>query len=280
MTRKIVDNLAILITLTLINLYVLFNYIRHEKTIHGIGYFLFFYCSMICVYFFTKQIPAQTVIEIKNPKKEFKIILLFTLIGVCFISVNFYLKSLHPNLGFLIKLPMLLGIILFTYPLGICIFLLFKKYKISQFGIKVKPLSYLLLGISICALTGLFAFLFNRDGILWEQGYKEYGGVLGILLQGIIGAALVEELLRFFIQTRFEKIIYGRGFHILFATTIWAFIHFPVTYYKNSSVSQTLIYCVQIIPIGFVWGYLSHRAKSILPSVIVHGLNMWGLQNG
>jgi membrane protease YdiL (CAAX protease family) len=34
-----------------------------------------------------------------------------------------------------------------------------------------------------------------------------------------------------------------------------------------------------MMPIGFLWGYLTHRTKSLLPAVLVHGLNFWGLQN-
>jgi hypothetical protein len=36
---------------------------------------------------------------------------------------------------------------------------------------------------------------------------------------------------------------------------------------------------VRIIPIGLMCGYLTHRTKSIIPSVLVHGSNFWGLQN-
>ena len=102
-----------------------------------------------------------------------------------------------------------------------------------------------------------------------------------MILQGIIGAGLVEEFSRFAMQSRFEKVFKHFGFNILFATTIWAFMHFPVNYFKEGMlVSDIIIYCVQIIPIGFVWGYLTQRTKSILPATMVHGLNLWGFQNG
>jgi membrane protease YdiL (CAAX protease family) len=129
-------------------------------------------------------------------------------------------------------------------------------------------------------LTGLFALIFNRSGILWEQEMKEEGGFFGLIFRGIIGAALVEEFYRFVIQTRFENSYRTIGINILFASTIWAFMHFPVTYFKSREILNTLIYCIQIIPLGFIWGYLTQRTKSILPSIMVHGLNLWGFQNG
>ncbi|MFZ1457710.1 MAG: CPBP family intramembrane glutamic endopeptidase, partial [Saprospiraceae bacterium] len=91
--------------------------------------------------------------------------------------------------------------------------------------------------------------------------------------------ALFEEFSRFVIQSRFEKIIKTSGISILFATTIWAFMHFPVTVYKGANISNTIVYCIQIIPLGFVWGYLTQRTKSILPSTLIHGLNLGGFQN-
>ena len=57
-------------------------------------------------------------------------------------------------------------------------------------------------------------------------------------------------------------------------------MHFPVTYFKGAEISGTLVYCIQIIPIGFIWGYMTQRTKSIVPSTISHGINLWGFQNG
>jgi len=30
---------------------------------------------------------------------------------------------------------------------------------------------------------------------------------------------------------------------------------------------------------GLLWGYMTHRTKSLLPAVLVHGFNLWGLHN-
>jgi membrane protease YdiL (CAAX protease family) len=278
--KEIKSNWQLLIIMTIINLFVLWHFISVGQTLHGIGYFIFFYIAILTIYTFTKKIPPQVDIEIKVPRKELKITIIFALLGYIFLILNFILKANFPQIGFLIKLPVIIGMFLFSMPLGILIYLLLKKYKFIQLGIKTKPISHFLLGLIILGLTGLFALIFNRSGILWEQGIKEEGGFFGLILRGIIGAALVEEFYRFVIQTRFEKLFRTIGINILFASTIWAFMHFPVTYFKSREISNTLIYCVQIIPLGFIWGYLTQRTKSILPAVIVHGLNLWGFQNG
>lgn len=274
------DNIQILVIMTAINFIVLWNYISNGKTLHGIGYFVFFYVSILTIHFFTKRKPPKNEIEVKQPKNEMLLILLFSLLGVISITINFYLKSSGEQIGFLIRLPVLLGIFFFTFPLGIAIYLLVKKYKIAQLGLSFKPLSYLLLGLLIWGITGLFAFLFNKSGIIWVEGYKELGGVSGIILQGVIGAGLVEEFSRFIMQSRFDRVFKLNGFNILFATTIWSFMHFPKNFFEGGQATDIVIYCIQIIPIGFIWGYLTHRTKSIVPATLAHGLNLWGFQNG
>jgi membrane protease YdiL (CAAX protease family) len=278
--KEIKDNVQILITMTVINFVVLWNYISNGKTLHGIGYFIFFYVSILTIHFFTKRISPKNEIEVKQPKKELLLILLFSLLGIISITINFYLKSSGEQIGFLIRLPVLLGILFFTFPLGIAIYLLVKKYRITQLGLSFKPVSYLFLGLLIWGITGLFAFAFNKSGIIWVEGYKELGGLPGIILQGVIGAGLVEEFSRFVMQSRFGRVFKLNGINILFATTIWSFMHFPKNYFEGGQATDIVIYCIQIIPIGFIWGYLTHRTKSIVPATLAHGINLWGLQNG
>ncbi|MCU0322569.1 MAG: CPBP family intramembrane metalloprotease [Chitinophagaceae bacterium] len=277
--KDIKDNIQILVITTAINLIVLWNYISKGEIKHGIGYFVFFYVAIFIIHIFTKRVPPTHEIEVKNPRMEFFIATLFSIFGLLFLALNFMQKSGVIPKNILTMVPINSGVFLFSMPLGILIYLLLKKYKLMQLGITIKPLIYLLLATFVYGLTGLFAFIFNEEGIIWKEGLEELGGVVGIVVQSIIGAALVEEFSRFVIQSRFEKLYNASGLGILFASTLWAFMHFPVAYFKGSNISNTIIYCIQIIPIGFIWGYLTHRTKSIIPSTIVHGLNLWGFQN-
>jgi membrane protease YdiL (CAAX protease family) len=278
--KDIKENIQILVLMTIINLVVLWNFNSNGKTLHGIGYFIFFYVSILTIHFFTKKIPSENEIEVKEPKKELAYTILFSILGVIFITCNFYFKSNGEQIGFLIKLPILIGMLLFTFPIAIAIYLLLNKYKIPQLGFRFKPILYLLLGVIIWGITGIFAFLFNKSGIIWVEGYKELGGVSGLFLHGLIGAGLVEEFSRFVMQSRFEKVFKVNGMNILFAATIWSFMHFPVNYFKGELVSGIIIYCIQIIPLGFIWGYLTQKTKSIVPATLAHGFNLWGFQNG
>ncbi|MBK8392112.1 MAG: CPBP family intramembrane metalloprotease [Saprospiraceae bacterium] len=278
--KEIKDNIQILVIMTIINIFVIWNYISNDKTLHGIGYFLFFYVSILTIHLFTKRVPPKNEIEVKEPKKELTIAVFFAFLGLLFLALNFMLKSnVIPDKP-ITKIPIGLGSIIFAMPLAIFIYLLSKRYSLMNLGLRTKPLTSMFLGLIIWSITGLFAYVFNKDGILWARAYDELGGIIGIIVTGVIGAALFEEFSRFVIQSRFERIFMRPGISILFATTIWSFMHFPVTYFKGSDVSGTLVYCIQIIPIGFIWGYLTQRTKSIIPATIAHGFNLWGFQNG
>lgn len=273
-------HMPILLTMTLINAFVLWNFIAADQFIHGIGYFVFFYVALFVIHYFTTKFPPKKEADLKKPKNELILITVFTVLGCVFLVLNFYLKATYDQIGFLIRLPVLLGVLFFTFPVGIALYLLVKKYTLVQLGLRIKPFFYLFLGCAIWGLTGLFAFVFNKSGIIWAAGYKELGGVIGLFLNGLLAAGLVEEFSRFAIQSRFEKILKPIGFNILIATIIWSFMHFPINYFKGDAVKDTFVYCIQIIPLGFIWGYLTQRTKSILPSTLAHGLNLWGFQNG
>ena len=269
-----------LFVMTLINIFVLGNYVSCDKVLHGMGYFMFFYVSILAIYLLTKSKPPTNHILVREPKKELTVAVIFALLGIVFLFMNFMIKEspIQPNGA--IRIMVIIGSLTFSMPIGIFLYLIIKKYKILSLGFRIQPLSLLLIGVLIFGFTGLFAYVFNKEGIIWEEGYKELGGFFGLIMSGLIGAALFEEFSRFILMSRFEKVFNVYGMNILFATVIWAFMHFPVTHFKGAELFDNLIYCLQIIPIGFVWGYLTQRTHSILPATLAHGFNLWGLQNG
>jgi membrane protease YdiL (CAAX protease family) len=272
------EKLPVILIMTILNMVLLFNFYQKEQLLHGIGYVLFFYMAILLIHFFTEKFKSNKIIEVKNPEKEVKIVLIFAALGILFISIDFYLKYKFSGMGFLIRMPVLIGVLFFTIPTGILIYFLKNKYKLLDLGIKTLPI-HIILGIIVWGLTGIFAYFFYPEGMLWTKGLKEFGGVSGIILEGIIGAALVEEFSRYAIQTRLEKILKIKGLQILIATLLWALMHFPVNFFRSHDVYGALLGCVKIMPLGFVWGYLMHRTRSILPSIFAHGLNLWGFQN-
>ncbi|PCJ25963.1 MAG: hypothetical protein COA97_06550 [Flavobacteriales bacterium] len=255
------------------------NFILKGDWLHGLGYFIFFYVSIFVIEILSAKFQFTNT-AIKKPKKEIGMTILFIVIGIVALILNFSIKNSETQVGLLYHIPVMFLMFFFTLPVGLFIYLLINKYRLKELGLKFKPIKIFLLGIIIWVTTGLFALIFNYDGVLWSAGYKELGGTLGIILQGVLGAALVEEFTRYILQTRFQYLIKNTGFSILLASFIWAFMHFPVNYFKGNEISGIFTYCIQIIPLGFIWGFITHRTKSILPSVFAHGLNLWGFQNG
>ena len=276
--QLLINNIQITTTVVVINVMVLILFILNKQVLHGIGYFVFFFLAIALIHLTTNKVE-DVEYTIHNPKKEFGVTLLFMAIGTMLLFINFYLKGLDLKLGFLIKLPLVLGMLIFTFPIGVIIYLWRRGYRLPQLGFRFKPAHILITGVLVWGLTGLFAYIFYPEGILWSRAYEEFGGVGGMILQGVIGAALAEELWRYFVQTRLYVILKSPLLPILIASVLWALMHFPVTYSKNNDVLSTLSYCLQIIPLGIIWGYLTYRTKSIIPSVLVHGLNLWGFQN-
>ena len=91
--KDIKDNIQILVIMTLVNFTMLWNYVSKGKTLHGIGYFIFFYISILTIHFFTKKIPPKNEIEVKEPKKELTIATIFAVLGMVLLALNYLLKS-------------------------------------------------------------------------------------------------------------------------------------------------------------------------------------------
>jgi hypothetical protein len=62
------------------------------------------------------------------------------------------------------------------------------------------------------------------------------------------------------------------------ASSIWAAFHLPVFWVGSHSFVHAAIGCVQILPLGLLWGYVSLRTRSFLPAALLHCTNFWGLQ--
>lgn len=117
--RDLKDNKWVLAALTLVNGIVLWNYIAKGQTLHGFGYVMFFYVAILAIHFFVSKVPPRGEFEVKEPRKELMVIVLFASLVALFIVGNLYLRSTGEQVGFLVRLPLLLGIPLFTFPVGL-----------------------------------------------------------------------------------------------------------------------------------------------------------------
>ena len=109
-------------------------------------------------------------------------------------------------------------------------------------------------------------------GSQYELGLREG------LTQG--GGKLPEEFVRYLTQTRLGKILTNNAAGWLIASVIWASLHLPSFYANNTrGFVYALLGVVTILPLGLLWSFINHRTRSIVPAVLVHGTNLWALQD-
>lgn len=126
-------------------------------------------------------------------------------------------------------------------------------------------------------MIGTIAFAVAPGGILWRNLLHSWG-LWWLLWIGLVDSALSEE---FSCRRDSPPAFRNTGTGFVTATFFWACLHIPE--FHTAGLHNTWLYAflsaLQIMPIGLLWGYLTHRTKSLLPAVLVHGFNFWGLQN-
>jgi membrane protease YdiL (CAAX protease family) len=224
---------------------------------------------------YTHWKPINESFRIKNPTKETFYFVLCFVLGTIFLIVRFTGIVDWQNLKPLLKL-IFVPLIIFTFPIALAIIMLLLKYKPKDLGLRPKGLFVIIPIVLISATINRFIL---PNNLSWNSLMTEFGGVLNMLFLGFIVAALSEEFFRVIGQTRMGAMFKNNGMGWFITTVIWALMHAPKWYGEDKDITEAILSSIRIIPIGLMWGYVTHRTKSILPSVFIHGLNVWGLQN-
>ena len=144
---------------------------------------------------------------------------------------------------------------------------------------------YLLLAVFLPTLLALVwpAAIFLRDRVMWAaHDFGHYGppSMEGYLVLPTVGTlalfvpALVEEIAwRGYLQPRsIEKYGVGRGLFLV--GIVWGAFHFFVDFHSYMTASVVLITIVrrltEMVAQSYVLGWLTIRAKSILPAAVAH----------
>ncbi len=164
-----------------------------------------------------------------------------------------------------------------VFNITLAIFLLAVRYSPSGLGIRFR--GFLPVPFAILIFAAL-TIMFSRSSITWREIYQEYQGSLWLIIQtGVFSAALPEEFFRGIWQTRLGVVLNNRAIAWFIASLLWAVLHMPKVFGETHSLIASMDEILNIMPIGLLWGYLTIRTQSILPSVLLHSTNIWGLQN-
>ncbi len=272
---KIKENLLtflLILTTAMVTIYI---GLLHETLKESLTYLflMWFFSFIIDLYALLR--PTKDTFIVRQPKREsFYFLACFTL-GLVFLFFRFSPSIDWQQLNKVVRLA-LMPLILFVFPIGLAIIMLLLKYKLRDLGFR---LNGLILIIPIILISALVNRIVSPQSLTYDVLVAETGGILETLLTGIIVAGLSEEFFKAIGQTRLGAYLKNFGLGWFLTVFIWAFMHAPKWYSEDLNMTEAVLGSIRIIPIGLMWSYLTHRTKSILPSVIVHGTNFWGLQN-
>jgi membrane protease YdiL (CAAX protease family) len=212
----------------------------------------------------------------RPPWQESLLVLAFTCAAFVPLSVRF--SHLWPIHNAPARAVFAAAMLFFTLGAGLaCIYLFVYRYRLTDLGVNFR---YWYVALAVHILFGVITLAFAPQKSHWQATFRA-DGVWGTVVEGVLTAAIPEEFLRMLLMTRLGAVFSNKGMGLFVATFLWASLHIPVFWsgVPQWSFWRALISPWGIIPIGLLWGYITHRTRSLVPSVLLHGFNLWGLQN-
>jgi membrane protease YdiL (CAAX protease family) len=210
---------------------------------------------------------------VRDSRLESLVLIVFGLIAFAWLTSRFVFNY-RPEAGGLrlVWISIGLGAVFNILP---ALFLFSRGYGPAALGLRFRGV---IVVFPVLAIFAALTFAFSRNSITWSGALAEAGSPLGLLLT-VISACLPEEFFRIAWQTRIGAWMKNPAVGWLIASIAWAALHDPVDYSQSHSTVEAMLGVINIVPLGLLWGYLTHRTGSFLPSMVLHGLNFWGLQN-
>lgn len=248
----------------------------HAAFIQAIGYLLAMWLCAWLIDIYALWKPAQKDLLVRSPRKEFIYTMGSTVIACLCMAVRFFVPGWE-TWPVIIRLIVAGGIIFCMYPIALAAILLIRKYKPADLGFRLNGFPA---ALAVFAVTGISAMLVAPHNFTWHMVLEESGGsIWGVLFTGFILAALPEEFFRMMFQTRWGAALRNPAMGWFLASLIWGLMHAPHWYSMNKDAADALLSGLRIVPLGLMWGYLTHRTQNMLPALLIHANNYWGLQN-
>jgi membrane protease YdiL (CAAX protease family) len=217
---------------------------------------------------------ADRATPVRRPGTELAVITASFVAGIWWLYERF-VHNYRPasGLGRLAWLGVLVGCVFHALP---AVYLLARRYRPSELGIR---LSGLRAAPPIILMFALAAALFAPASLTWKGIVDETGGSAWGIISTAVVASVPEEFFRFVWQTRMTALARNPALAWLVASLLWALLHGPKDWDESHALGATAMGVINIVPLGLLWGCLTHRTRSILPSILLHATNVWGLQN-
>lgn len=248
--------------------------IRHEELPKALAYLG---AMLACAFFidlFAQWFPTPWEFRVRRPEREAVLVVgieVLAMVLMILLFVVFRLNTL-PVAWKIASIPAMAII----FPIALPLVLFWWKYRPAELGIRFNTMCWVFLPVLLIT-SGTAYWVAPDEFTLGKIIGKE--GIVGALITGLITAGLSEEFVRMALQTRVGTYLRNPAVGWFFATLVWAFLHSPNWYAKGGDLYEALMGAVRIVPLGLMWGYITYRTKSLVPATLVHGFNVWGLQN-
>jgi membrane protease YdiL (CAAX protease family) len=197
--------------------------------------------------------------------------------SLCWLWLHFIATSSGGSSTFLAKLFRMAGaLVVFNIPIAI-VDLFALRYRLGDLGFRVAVRGLWAVPLILLSFYGLSYFSgasFTIGGVMREEGSMGRA-----LLVVIFVAALPEEFFRMTWQTRLGAVTGNKAAAWFLTAFLWAFMHAPIFHHGEPTWTPALVSCLNLVPLGLLWGYVLHRTGSLIPSMLLHIFNLSGLQN-
>jgi membrane protease YdiL (CAAX protease family) len=184
-------------------------------------------------------------------------------------------QSNHPNFAAIIF--RLAGLLLVLNVPIILIDLFGLRYRFADIGFRFAVRGLWAVPLILCFFFGFATF--SGAGFTFAGLIQEQGSLVKAVLVGIFVAAMPEEFFRMTWQTRLGAVTGNPAAAWLLTAFLWSFMHAPIFHHEQPTWTPALINCLNLVPLGLLWGYVLHRSRSLIPSMLLHMFNLSGLQN-
>lgn len=249
---------------------------HHGKPGKGAAYLAAMLLAVLAADLLAARSPPPEPFPIRRPGREGILAALFTVLGMAALGFRYSGEVPWEERARLHRLLAGLAMVAFTFPTALALYLLADGYRPRALGFRLRGLAA---GAAALLLAAGTASLVDPGQVTLWRALEGAGGWGGLLLLGA-SAAIPEEFLRFVLQTRWGASLRSPAAGWILATLVWAALHVPnFAAQAGGDAAAGALGALRIVPVGLLWGYLTRRTGSLLPAVLAHGLNFWGLQN-
>ncbi len=233
-------------------------------------------CFLISEWIYFTRNAQYEPWKMKEPRNELWVIIATQVIVAILLIVAFLIVD-QQQASPIFRIITLILRLLFVFPVFFLIYFIgLKKYGLRELGFT--SLKNWFVALPLIVMIGGISYLIFPEGFLFKSALEDHG-FMSFITFGFLTAAIPEEITRTLFQSRLGSVLKSKSIAWFLVSLIWALLHIPIFVFRIGDFNSAFIGAIGILPIGLLWGYLNERYRSIIPAVLIHGTNLWGISN-